>query len=231
NIRTIIASIMSFFIRKSPAQLLPEGDCLRGRTYPIPKAPSKETVNFVTGNPMYGPWPVGMEQAMFGMGCFWCSENLFVKMDGVFSTQVGYAQGTTPNPTYEEVCSGNTNQVEVTRIVYDPKIVTYKDLLKVFWSGHDPTVPMAQGNDRGSQYRSGIYYYNDAQKEEALKSREEYQAALASAGLKDKTIVTEIEPAGEFYYAEDYHQQYDAKPGSRQYCGLRPLGVEFPATS
>ncbi|KAF4744448.1 hypothetical protein FOZ63_034177, partial [Perkinsus olseni] len=144
---------------------------------------------------------------------------------------VGYAQGTTPNPTYEEVCSGNTNQVEVTRIVYDPKILTYKDLLKVFWSGHDPTVPMAQGNDRGSQYRSGIYYYNDAQKQEALKSREEYQAALASAGLKDNTIVTEIEPAGEFYYAEDYHQQYDAKPGSRQYCGLRPLGVEFPATS
>ncbi|KAF4674847.1 hypothetical protein FOL47_008595 [Perkinsus chesapeaki] len=216
---------MSFFIRKPAAKLLPEKECLVGRNYPIPKAPSKDTVNFVTGNPLYGPWPVGMAQAMFGMGCFWCSENLFVKMKGVFSTQVGYAQGSTQNPTYEEVCSGQTNHAEVIRVVYDPKTVAYRDLLKVFWSSHDPTVPNAQGNDRGSQYRSGIYYFNEAQKEEAEKSKQEYQDALAKAGVT-KTIVTEIEPAGEFFYAEDYHQQYDAKPGSRQYCGLRPLGVE-----
>mmetsp|Transcript_26278 Transcript_26278/g.22481 ORF Transcript_26278/g.22481 Transcript_26278/m.22481 type:complete len:164 (-) Transcript_26278:3-494(-) len=163
-----------------------------------------------------------MAQAMFGMGCFWCSENLFVKMKGVFSTQVGYAQGSTQNPTYEEVCSGQTNHAEVIRVVYDPKTVAYRDLLKVFWSSHDPTVPNAQGNDRGSQYRSGIYYFNEAQKEEAEKSKQEYQDALAKAGVT-KTIVTEIEPAGEFFYAEDYHQQYDAKPGSRQYCGLRQL--------
>ncbi|EER17291.1 Peptide methionine sulfoxide reductase msrA, putative, partial [Perkinsus marinus ATCC 50983] len=199
---------MSFFLKKSPAQLLPDKNCLEGRSFRIPKAPSKDSVNFVTGNPMYGPWPVAMEQALFGMGCFWCSEALFVDMKGIFSTQVGYAQGKTPNPTYEEVCSGQTNHSEVVRIIYNPKTITYKDLLKVFWSGHDPTVPMAQGNDCGSQYRSGIYYYNEEQKGEALESKEEYQAALSKAGMKEKTIVTEIEPAGEFYYAEDYHQQY-----------------------
>jgi len=162
---------------------------------------------------------------MFGMGCFWCSENLYMKMDGVYSTQVGYAGGGIPNPSYRDVCSGMTGHNEVVRVVYDPKVVSYEALLKVFWERHDPTTLNQQGNDVGTQYRSGIYYYNEAQKEAAEKTKAAYAKALEN--VRRNPISTEIVPAPEFFYAEDYHQQYDARPGSRQYCGLSPTGAKL----
>jgi len=158
---------------------------------------------------------------MFGMGCFWCSENIYMRLEGVYSTQVGYAGGLIKNPSYEDLCTGMTGHNEVVRIVYDPKVISYVDLLKLFWERHDPTTLNAQGNDRGTQYRSGIYYYSEEQKAQAEKSKDVYEKALKAE------IVTEIVPAPEFYYAEDYHQQYDGKPNTRQYCGLRPTGVDF----
>uniref|UniRef100_A0A7S2LYH6 peptide-methionine (S)-S-oxide reductase n=1 Tax=Zooxanthella nutricula TaxID=1333877 RepID=A0A7S2LYH6_9DINO len=178
---------------------------------------------------MYPPWPAGMEEAMFGMGCFWCSENLYMKMPGVFSSQVGYAGGEIPNPSYRDVCSGATGHNEVVRVVFDPKVVCYAELLRVFWERHDPTTPNQQGNDRGTQYRSGIYYYSDEQRRVAEESKAAFTQVLEETGKAwGRPISTEIVPAPTFYYAEDYHQQYDAKPGSRQYCGLSPTGAKLP---
>ena len=166
-------------------------------------------------------FPAGLEQAVFGLGCFWGAERKFWQLPGVYSTAVGYAAGYTPNPTYREVCSGMTGHNEVVLVVFDPKKVSYDTLLKMFWESHDPTQGMRQGNDVGTQYRSGIYYFNDAQREAAERSREAYQAQLDAAGFG--RITTEILPAGDFFYAEEYHQQYLAKnPGG--YCGLGGTG-------
>mmetsp|Transcript_8232 Transcript_8232/g.12383 ORF Transcript_8232/g.12383 Transcript_8232/m.12383 type:complete len:300 (-) Transcript_8232:97-996(-) len=210
-----------------PVELLEKNSCIMGRPEVIPNAPAKDEKHFLLGNPMYPPFPENMEMVSLGMGCFWCSENLFMRMPGVYSTHVGYAQGETQNPTYEEVCSGRTNHNEVVRVVYDPAKISLKDILKVFWERHDPTTLNQQGNDRGTQYRSGIYYYTEEQKKIAEETKETYQQVLNKKGFGK--ITTEVEEAKEFFYAETYHQQYDAKPGSRQYCGLSPLGTSFPA--
>ncbi|MFQ3618653.1 MAG: peptide-methionine (S)-S-oxide reductase MsrA [Cyanobacteriota bacterium] len=181
--------------------------------------------HFVNGNPLQPPFPDGMELALFGLGCFWGAERKFWQQEGVYSTSVGYAAGITPNPTYQEVCSGMTGHNEVVRVVYDPSVISYEDLLKVFWESHDPTQGMRQGNDVGTQYRSGIYVYSEAQRQAAEASLQRYQAALKAAGYGD--ITTEILDAPEFYYAEDYHQQYLAKnPGG--YCGLGGTKVCYP---
>jgi peptide-methionine (S)-S-oxide reductase len=181
--------------------------------------------HFVSGAPLEPPFPDGTELALFGLGCFWGAERKFWKMTGVVSTCVGYAGGFTPNPTYQEVCSGRTGHTEVVRVAFDPKKVTYEELLRVFWESHDPTQGMRQGNDAGTQYRSAIYAYGKEQKEEAEASREAYQKALAAAG--HGAITTEIREAPEFYYAEDYHQQYLGK-NPQGYCGLGGTGVACP---
>ncbi len=182
--------------------------------------------HYVNGHPIEGPWPEGTATAVFGMGCFWGVERKFWQVPGVYSTAVGYAGGTTQNPTYREVCSGQTGHNEVVLVVYDPKQVTYEDLLKVFWEGHDPTQGMRQGNDVGTQYRSGVYAFDAAQRRAAEASREAYQEALKAAGIA-RPITTEIVEAPPFYYAEDYHQQYLAKnPGG--YCGVGGVGVACP---
>jgi peptide-methionine (S)-S-oxide reductase len=187
----------------------------------MPVAP-KHTV---TGGPMEPPFPAGSEVAVFGLGCFWGAERKFWQQKGVLSTQVGYAGGTTPNPTYKEVCSGRTGHTEVVQVVFDPKVVSYEALLKVFWENHDPTQGMRQGNDVGTQYRSAIYAVTPAQKEEADRSRHAFQKALTAAG--HGAITTEIAPLATFYYAEDYHQQYlDKNPDG--YCGLGGTGVSCP---
>jgi len=175
--------------------------------------------------PLRGPFPEGLQTAVFGMGCFWGVERLFWKRAGVYSTAVGYAGGHTPNPTYEEVCSGRTGHTEAVLVVFDPSQVSYADLLQVFWEGHDPTQGMRQGNDLGTQYRSAIYFYDEAQRETAEASREMFQDRLTASGYGG--ITTEIAAAGPFYYAEDYHQQYlDKNPGG--YCGLGGTGVSCP---
>ncbi|MGO9459829.1 MAG: peptide-methionine (S)-S-oxide reductase MsrA [Rhodomicrobium sp.] len=198
------------------------GNALPGRPNPIPTAVS----HFVNGVLLKGPYPHGSEIAMFGLGCFWGAEKVFWKLPGVIVTAVGYAGGYTPNPTYREVCTGQTGHNEVVRIVFDPKQIGYAELLKTFWEAHDPTQHMRQGNDAGTQYRSGIYTYSERQDEEAHASKEAYQAELSARGYG--AIATEILPAGEFYFAEDYHQQYLAKnPGG--YCGLGGTGVSCPA--
>ena len=179
----------------------------------------------VLGTRLQPPFPAGLEQAMFGMGCFWGAERKFWKLKGVYSTAVGYAAGFTPNATYREVCSGATGHAEVVLVVYDPKQMSYTDLLKVFWENHDPTQGMRQGNDIGTQYRSGIYYYGDAQREAAERSREAFQQKLTDAGYD--RITTEVIPAPEFYYAEEYHQQYLSK-NPDGYCGLGGTGVSCP---
>jgi peptide-methionine (S)-S-oxide reductase len=179
----------------------------------------------VNGNPLKPPFAAGLEIAMFGLGCFWGAERKFWQQEGVFSTSVGYAAGLTPNPTYEEVCSGMTGHNEVVRVVYDPNVISYETLLKVFWESHDPTQGMRQGNDAGTQYRSGIYTYSDAQKEAAIASRDSYQTALQQANYGE--ITTEILDAPEFYYAETYHQQYLAK-NPNGYCGLGGTNVACP---
>ena len=171
------------------------------------------------------PFPEGVERAMFGMGCFWGAERKFWTLKGVYSTAVGYAAGFTPNPTYREVCSGQTGHSEVVLVAFDPKQISYDDLLKVFWENHDPTQGMRQGNDIGTQYRSGIYYYGDAQREAAERSREAFQRKLIEAGYPK--ITTEILQAPEFYYAEDYHQQYLSK-NPDGYCGLGGTGITCP---
>jgi peptide-methionine (S)-S-oxide reductase len=194
---------------------------LPGRAEKMPVAPT----HVVTGGRMEPPFPAGMQLAMFGMGCFWGAEKKFWQTRGVYSTAAGYAAGYTPNPTYREVCSGRTGHNEVVRVVFDPKVVSYEELLRVFWENHDPTQGMRQGNDVGTQYRSGIYFYDEAQKRAAEASREAYQQALAAQG--HGRITTELLPAPEFYYAEDYHQQYLAK-NPDGYCGLGGTGVACP---
>ncbi len=180
--------------------------------------------HFVNGHPLSDPFPDGMQVAMFGLGCFWGAEKLFWPQPGVFSTAVGYAAGFTPNPTYQEVCSGQTGHNEVVRVVFDPDKISYQSLLKYFWEGHNPTQGMQQGNDRGTQYRSGLYVYDENQRQVAESSCEQYQSLLNSSGFEN--ITTEIISAPEFYFAEDYHQQYLAK-NPNGYCGLGGTGVEF----
>mmetsp|Transcript_38745 Transcript_38745/g.70346 ORF Transcript_38745/g.70346 Transcript_38745/m.70346 type:complete len:282 (+) Transcript_38745:178-1023(+) len=194
----------------------------QGSRSPISDAPGRDAKHFVTGNAMYPPWPAGMEEAMFGMGCFWCSENVFMKLPGVYSSQVGYAGGDIENPTYGDVCTGASKHNEVVRVVYDPQMVSYAELLKVFWEKHNPTTLNQQGGDRGTQYRSGVYYYSEAQRGLAEETKGRFETAIGG-----RQICTEIVPAPTFYYAEDSHQQYDAKPGSRYYCGLSPLGAKL----
>ncbi|MEM9342148.1 MAG: peptide-methionine (S)-S-oxide reductase MsrA [Pseudomonadota bacterium] len=211
---------MFLFGSKKSEMITPDA-ALPGRPTPIPTAAE----HFVNGAALTLDVPEGQEQAMFGMGCFWGVERMFWKVPGVTNTMVGYAGGFTPNATYQEVCSGQTGHNEVVRVVYDPAQVSYEDLLKVFWEGHDPTQGMRQGNDRGTQYRSGIYTYSDAQAATAEASRKEFQSRLSQAGYGK--ITTEIVDAPEFYFAEDYHQQYLAKnPGG--YCGLGGTGVTCP---
>ena len=211
---------MSIFSSLKPSMPAKE-DALPGREFPIPTA---ET-HAVLGTPIKGPFPDGIEQAVFGLGCFWGAEKAFWNLDGVYTTAVGYAGGFTPNPTYEEVCSGRTGQNEVVLVAFDPKRITYEQLLKTFWEGHNPTQGMRQGNDSGTQYRSGIYTYSDEQRKAAEASREMYQAELTKAGHGE--ITTEIEDAGDFYYAEEYHQQYLHKVPNG-YCGLGGMGVSCP---
>jgi peptide-methionine (S)-S-oxide reductase len=197
------------------------GEALPGRGEPIPTA---ET-HFVNGRALKGPYPSGLEQAMFGLGCFWGAERVFWKLPGVHVTAVGYAGGYTPNPTYKEVCTGRTGHNEVVLVVFDPAKVSYAELLRRFWEAHDPTQGMRQGNDVGTQYRSGIYVFGEAQRRQAEASRDAYQRAL---GKGRGAITTEILDAPDFYFAEDYHQQYLAKnPGG--YCGLGGTGVSCPA--
>lgn len=205
---------------KKTAMPAPE-DALPGRseTMPVPKQ------HYVNGNPIKPPFPEGIELAMFGLGCFWGAERKFWQQTGVYSTAVGYAAGFTPNPTYQEVCSGMTGHNEVVLVAYDPKQISYSDLLKVFWESHNPTQGMRQGNDTGTQYRSGIYTYNDEQKQLAAASKAKYEAALADQGYS--AITTEILDAPEFYYAEEYHQQYLAK-NPNGYCGLGGTNVACP---
>jgi len=194
---------------------------LPGRANPLPTA----QLHFVNGHPLKGPYPEGLETAQFAMGCFWGVERKFWQVPGVWVTAVGYVNGITPNPTYEEVCSGATGHTEAVLVVYDPKTVTYEQLLKVFWENHDPTQGMRQGNDIGTQYRSGIYPANEAQAAAAQASKAAYQQALAARGYG--AITSEIAPAGPFYFAEDYHQQYLAK-NPLGYCGVGGTGVSCP---
>ncbi|HEY9605730.1 MAG TPA: peptide-methionine (S)-S-oxide reductase MsrA [Allocoleopsis sp.] len=202
----------------TPDQALPG----RSESMPVPAR------HYVNGNPLQPPYPDGLEMAMFGLGCFWGAERKFWQQNGVFTTAVGYAAGITPNPTYREVCTGMTGHNEVVRVVFDPKVISYETLLKVFWESHDPTQGMRQGNDVGTQYRSGIYVYSESQRKIAEAARDAYQQALKSAGYG--TITTEIIEAPEFYYAEDYHQQYLAK-NPNGYCGLGGTNVCMPATT
>ena len=187
---------------------------------------SVENRHFVLENPIQPPFPEGFERALFGMGCFWGAERKFWELEGVFTTAVGYAAGVTPNPTYEEVCSGLTGHNEVVRVVFDPARADFELLLRVFWENHDPTQGMRQGNDRGTQYRSGIYVYSPEQRTAAERSRERFQSSLSDVGFG--SITTEVVDAPEFYYAEGYHQQYLAK-NPNGYCGLGGTGVACPA--
>ena len=209
-----------FGFGKKAAMPSPE-EALPGRDKPMP-VPEKHYVN---GHPLKPPFPEGMEKAIFGLGCFWGAERKFWQQEGVYTTAVGYAAGYTPNPTYREVCTGMTGHNEVVFVVYDPQKISYEELLKLFWESHDPTQGMRQGNDTGTQYRSGIYTYTDEQKRLAEVSKTTYEKELAKAGYKE--ITTEILDAPEFYYAEDYHQQYLAK-NPNGYCGLGGTKVCYP---
>jgi len=210
-----------FLFQRKKAEMVARSAALPGRQTAIPTAQT----HFVNGNPLLGPVPDGMEEAMFGMGCFWGVERMFWQLDGVYVTLVGYAGGYTPNATYDEVCSGQTGHNEVVRVIYDPAVISYEDLLRVFWEGHDPTQGMRQGNDMGTQYRSGIYAYSDAQKAAAEASKLAFAPRLLSAGYG--AITTEIIDAPAFYHAEDYHQQYLAK-NPDGYCGIGGTGVTCP---
>jgi peptide-methionine (S)-S-oxide reductase len=203
------------------ASIPTKDEALKGRSEKMP-VPDK---HFVNGHPLKPPFPAGMETAVFGLGCFWGAERKFWQTEGVYSTAVGYTAGITPNPTYQEVCSGMTGHNEVVLVVYDPTKVSYEQLLKVFWESHDPTQGMRQGNDTGTQYRSGIYVYSDQQHQLAEASLKTYQEALSKSGYKP--ITTEILDAPEFYYAEVYHQQYLAK-NPNGYCGLGGTKVCYP---
>jgi len=210
-----------FFMRKTTA-LPSAAEALPGRATPIPTA----TTHFVNGSRLKPPYPAGLEQAVFGLGCFWGAERKFWQLrDGITTTAVGYAGGPTPNPTYEEVCSGRTGHNEVVLVVYDPNVVSYEALLKTFWESHDPTQGMRQGNDVGTQYRSGIYVTSPEQRQAAEASKAAYQKVLSANGYGP--ITTEIVDASEFYFAEDYHQQYLAK-NPNGYCGLGGTGVSCP---
>ncbi len=212
---------MPWFFGKQP--VLPKPDeALPGREAPVPVPPG----HYVHGRPLSGPIPDGFEKALFGMGCFWGAERMFWKLPGVYTTAVGYAAGHTPNPSYREVCSSLTGHNEVVLVVFDPAQIEFEQLLQVFWEGHDPTQGMRQGNDVGTQYRSGIYVYGDAQRDAAEKSRQKYQEALTDAGYG--TVTTEILDAPAFYYAEEYHQQFLAK-NPAGYCGIGGTGVSCPA--
>jgi peptide-methionine (S)-S-oxide reductase len=209
---------MSMF--RSKAEMPSAKDALPGRSAPLAVPPS----HFVNGRRIVAPFPAGLSEAVFGLGCFWGAEKLFWQLPGVYSTAVGYAGGYTPNPTYEEVCSGRTGHAEVVRVIYDPKVISYGALLRVFWESHDPTQGMRQGNDTGTQYRSVIYVAGEEQRDEAEESKRVYQARLNAAGKG--AITTQILDAPAFYYAEDYHQQYLAKnPGG--YCPNHSCGVSF----
>jgi len=210
------------FLSKHKTEMPTAETALPGRSTPIP-VPER---HYVLDAPLRGPFPAGTEQAIFGLGCFWGAERVFWQAPGVFTTAAGYAAGITPNPTYDEVCSARTGHNEVVLVVFKPAEVTYEELLATFWEGHDPTQGMRQGNDVGTQYRSGIYTTTDAQAAAAAASRERYQQALTAAG-RGGEITTEIVAAPEFYYAEDYHQQYLAK-NPRGYCGLGGTGVSCP---
>lgn len=210
-----------FLLNRKKLEMVRPENALPGRPAPIPTA---ET-HFLSGLPLKSPVPAGMEEAMFGMGCFWGVERKFWQTDKVWLTMVGYAGGYTPNPTYQEVCTGGTGHNEVVRVIYDPAVISYDALLRLFWENHDPTQGMRQGNDMGTQYRSGIYTYSEAQAAAAEASRTVYQKQLDAAGLG--AITTEILPAPAFYYAEDYHQQYLAK-NPAGYCGIGGTGVTCP---
>ena len=209
-----------FFSRK-PLELPTRETALPGRDMPIPTAAN----HFVNGRPLKEETPMGMEEIIVALGCFWGAERVFWQAEGVHVTEVGYAGGITPNPTYEETCSGKTGHTEVVRVVFDPSVISLDSILKLFWESHDPTQGMRQGNDIGTQYRSAIYTTSDTQLKAVRESQKAYQAALKAAGRGD--ITTEIKPLDAFYYAEDYHQQYLAKnPGG--YCGIGGTGVSCP---
>ncbi|MDB5547238.1 MAG: peptide-methionine (S)-S-oxide reductase [Tardiphaga sp.] len=209
------------FMRKTTA-LPSAAEALPGRSTPIATA----TTHFVNGRPIQPPYPDGLQQAVFALGCFWGAERKFWELgDGIYTTAVGYAGGQTPNPTYEETCSGRTGHTEVVLVVFDPKKISYEKLLKVFWESHNPTQGMRQGNDVGTQYRSAIYTFDAAQAKAVAASKAAYQQALSAKGIG--TITTEIAPIGPFYFAEDYHQQYLAK-NPAGYCGLGGTGVSCP---
>jgi peptide-methionine (S)-S-oxide reductase len=208
------------WLRKKSLELPSPADALPGRSTPMP-VPARHHVN---GNPLQPPFPAHLQQAVFALGCFWGAERKFWQLPGVYTTAVGYVAGHTPNPTYEEVCSGRTGHAEAVLVVFDPARVSYRDLLRVFWEAHDPTQGMRQGNDVGTQYRSGIYWSDESQRADAEATRAAYGERLRAAGYGP--VTTEIAAAGPFYYAEDYHQQYLAKnPGG--YCGLGGTGVRF----
>ena len=211
-----------FAFMKKMKTLLPASKTIPGRAQKM-DVPEK---HFVNGNRIAPPFPAGLEQAVFGLGCFWGAERLFWQLPGVYSTAVGYAGGETKNPTYEEVCSGFTNHTEAVLVVFDPKKISYDQLLKTFWEGHDPTQGMRQGNDAGTQYRSTIYTYGEEQMQKALSSKDAFESALKKKSFP--SITTEIKAAPEFYYAEDYHQQYLGK-NPNGYCGLGGTGVSCPA--
>jgi peptide-methionine (S)-S-oxide reductase len=210
-----------FSFKRKPLSIASAEEALPGRPDPIPTADT----HFVNGAALKGPYPHGAERAVFGLGCFWGAERKFWQMPGVLVTAVGYAGGHTPNPTYEELCSGKTGHTEAVLVVFDPKQVTYAELLKTFWESHNPTQGMRQGNDMGTQYRSSIYTYSEDQHHAAEASKAAYETALRAQGLPP--ITTEIEPAPEFYFAEALHQQYLAK-NPEGYCGLGGTGVSCP---
>jgi peptide-methionine (S)-S-oxide reductase len=209
------------FLFTKPSTMVTADEALSGRTETMPVPAAHE----VLGNPIAPPFPDGLEQAIFGLGCFWGAERIFWRAPGVYTTAVGYAGGFTPNPTYEEVCSGRTGHTEAVLVVFDPQETSYDEILRLFWENHDPTQGMRQGNDQGTQYRSAIYTTNEAQRAAADASRERFQQELAKSGFGE--ITTEIAEAGPFYYAEDYHQQYLAK-NPNGYCGLGGTGVACP---
>jgi peptide-methionine (S)-S-oxide reductase len=207
---------------RQKSEMIAPPDALLGhaeRTFRVPER------HYVLGTPLEGPYPDGLETAYFALGCFWGAERRFWEVDGVYTTAVGYQGGYTPNPTYEEACSGRTGHAEAVKVVFDPAKVSYRDLLKVFWEAHNPTQGMRQGNDVGTQYRSAIYVTSDAQKQAALETRDAFQPELSKGGYD--AITTEITDAGEFYYAEDYHQQYLAR-NKNGYCGIGGTGLSCP---
>jgi peptide-methionine (S)-S-oxide reductase len=217
--------VVHVLFSRQKTQMIDPSDALPGRDRPAFNIPETHAV---LGTRIQPPFPAGLETAVFGLGCFWGAERLFWKLDGVYSTAVGYSGGSTPNPTYEEVCSAKTGHTEAVLVVFDPKLISYGELLKVFFEEHDPTQGMRQGNDVGTQYRSAIYYTSDDQKRIAEEVVGMYQKELGNTGMG--TITTEVAQAGEFYYAEDYHQQYLHKVPNG-YCGLKGTGVSCPIPS